>query len=254
MDAQDSDQPDRNQVDGDDVVEQFRHHEDEDAGKQRDERGKPEMDIQETSFFCDTASMQEASSGRDGNHLDAPEEARRSIVGITAGHGERGLNGRADNKCCTDKHASGARQYRARRTGEPIPQTLLDKAAAARFDQGFDTTGYLSASLLDQAWHQLDVDQVAAAVDVTSFEADALHRVGLDFAPVQPRYRSTCFSHAFAGDYSAGYYAYIWSEVLAADSTDWVLKHGGLTLFRDLTGTAPDIGPLLNKRGLDVSQ
>jgi peptidyl-dipeptidase Dcp len=163
------------------------------------------------------------------------------------------------------------------KTGEPIPQALLDKVtAAARFDQGFATTEYLSATLLDQAWHQLGADQVPAAVDVTSFEADALHRVGLDFAPVPPRYRSTYFSHAFGGDYSAGYYSYIWSEVLAADSTDWVLKHGGLTrqngdhirdtmlsrggsadalsLFRDLTGTAPDIGPLLKKRGLDVSQ
>jgi peptidyl-dipeptidase Dcp len=163
------------------------------------------------------------------------------------------------------------------KTGEPIPQALLDKVtAAARFDQGFTTTEYLSATLLDQAWHQLGADQVPAAADVTSFEAAALHRVGLDFAPVPPRYRSTYFSHAFAGGYSAGYYSYIWSEVLAADSTDWVLRHGGLTrqngdhirdtmlsrggsadaltLFRDLTGTAPDIGPLLKKRGLDVAQ
>ena len=163
------------------------------------------------------------------------------------------------------------------KTGEPIPQALLDKVtAAARFDQGFMTTEYLSATLLDQAWHQLGADQVPAAADVTSFEAAALHRVGLDFAPVPPRYRSTYFSHAFAGGYSAGYYSYIWSEVLAADSTDWVLTHGGLTrqngdhiratmlsrggsadaltLFRDLTGTAPDIGPLLKKRGLDVAQ
>jgi peptidyl-dipeptidase Dcp len=162
------------------------------------------------------------------------------------------------------------------KTGEPIPQALLDKvAAAARFDQGFMTTEYLSATLLDQAWHQLGADQVPAAADVTSFEAAALHRVGLDFAPVPPRYRTTYFSHAFAGGYSAGYYSYIWSEVLAADSTDWVLRHGGLTrqngdhirdtllsrggsadaltLFRDLTGSAPDIGPLLKKRGLDVA-
>jgi peptidyl-dipeptidase Dcp len=163
------------------------------------------------------------------------------------------------------------------KTGEPIPQALLDKVqAAARFDQGFATTEYLSATLLDQAWHQLGADQVPQAADVTSFEAAALHRVGLDFAPVPPRYRSTYFSHAFAGGYSAGYYSYIWSEVLAADSTDWVLNHGGLTrqngdhiratmlsrggsadalsLFRDLTGGAPDIGPLLRKRGLDAAQ
>ncbi len=163
------------------------------------------------------------------------------------------------------------------KTGEPIPQTLVDKVqAASRFDQGFATTEYLSAALLDQAWHQLGVDQVPKAADVTTFEAAALHRVGLDFAPVPPRYRSTYFSHAFAGGYSAGYYSYIWSEVLAADSTDWVLAHGGLTrqngdhirqtmlsrggsadaltLFRDLTGTSPDIGPLLKKRGLDAAQ
>ena len=159
------------------------------------------------------------------------------------------------------------------KTGEPIPQALLDKVqAAAKFDQGFATTEYLSATLLDQAWHQLPADQVPQAADVTTFEAAALHRVGLDFPPVPPRYRSTYFSHAFAGGYSAGYYSYIWSEVLAADSTDWVLTHGGLTrengdhirstllsrggsadaltLFRDLTGSGPDIGPLLKKRGL----
>jgi peptidyl-dipeptidase Dcp len=161
------------------------------------------------------------------------------------------------------------------KTGAPIPQALLDKVqAASRFDQGFATTEYLSATLLDQAWHQLGADQVPRAADVDSFEAAALHRVGLDFAPVPPRYRSTYFSHAFAGGYSAGYYSYIWSEVLAADSTDWVLRHGGLTrengdhirstmlsrggsadalsLFRDLAGTGPDIGPLLKKRGLDA--
>jgi peptidyl-dipeptidase Dcp len=163
------------------------------------------------------------------------------------------------------------------KTGETIPQALLDKVqAAAKFDQGFSTTEYLAATLLDQAWHQLGADRVPQAADVTSFEAAALHRAGLDFAPVPPRYRSTYFSHAFAGGYSAGYYSYIWSEVLAADSTDWVLGHGGLTrqngdhiratllsrggsadalsLFRDLTGGAPDIGPLLKKRGLDASQ
>jgi peptidyl-dipeptidase Dcp len=163
------------------------------------------------------------------------------------------------------------------KTGEPIPQALLDKVqAASKFDQGFTTTEYLSATLLDQAWHQLPADQVPQAADVTTFEAAALHRVGLDFPPVPPRYRSTYFSHAFAGGYSAGYYSYIWSEVLAADSTDWVLTHGGLTrqngdhirdtmlsrggsadalsLFRDLTGTAPDIGPLLKKRGLEAVQ
>ena len=163
------------------------------------------------------------------------------------------------------------------KTGEPIPQALLDNVqAASKFDQGFATTEYLSATLLDQAWHQLPADQVPQAADVTTFEAAALQRVGLDFPPVPPRYRSTYFSHAFAGGYSAGYYSYIWSEVLAADSTAWVLAHGGLTrqngdhirdtmlsrggsddaltLFRNLTGAGPDIGPLLKKRGLDSAQ
>ncbi|HEY8977319.1 MAG TPA: M3 family metallopeptidase [Burkholderiaceae bacterium] len=163
------------------------------------------------------------------------------------------------------------------KTGEPIPQALVDKVqAASLFNQGFATTEYLSATLLDQAWHQLPADKVPAAADVTTFEAAALHRAGLDFAPVPPRYRSTYFSHVFANGYSAGYYSYIWSEVLAADSTDWVLAHGGLTRevgdhiratllsrggsvdamteFRDLTGGAPDVGPLLKKRGLTATE
>jgi len=163
------------------------------------------------------------------------------------------------------------------KTGETIPQALVDKVQAAdRFNQGYLMTAYLSATLLDQAWHQMPAAKVPAAADVVSFEAEALHRAGLDFAPVPPRYRSTYFSHAFAGDYSAGYYSYIWSEVLAADSSDWVLAHGGLTrevgdriratllsrggsadalsLFHDLTGGAPDVGPLLKKRGLAASE
>jgi len=163
------------------------------------------------------------------------------------------------------------------KTGKTIPQALVDKVQAAdRFNQGYLMTAYLSATLLDQAWHQMPAAKVPAAADVVSFEAEALHRAGLDFAPVPPRYRSTYFSHAFAGDYSAGYYSYIWSEVLAADSSDWVLAHGGLTrevgdriratllsrggsadalsLFHDLTGGAPDVGPLLKKRGLAASE
>ena len=108
---------------------------------------------------------------------------------------------------------------------------------------------------------------------MTSFEAAALHRAGVDFAPVPPRYRSTYFSHAFTDGYSAGYYSYVWSEVLAADSVDWIKHHGGLDrrngdryrqmvlapggsedalkMFRDFTGGEPDVKPLLVKRGLD---
>jgi len=166
-----------------------------------------------------------------------------------------------------------ARHYQ---TGAPIPQALLDKvAAAAKFGQGFAATEYLSATLLDQAWYQVSADQVPSADGVVAFEAAALHKAGVDFAPVPPRYRSAYFSHVFAGGYSAGYYSYIWSEVLAADSVDWMKRHGGLDrkngdhfratllsrggsedalkLFRDFTGGEPDVGPLLVKRGLDAA-
>ncbi len=158
-------------------------------------------------------------------------------------------------------------------TGEPIPQPLLDKiAAAAKFDQGFKTTEYLAATLIDQAWHQLKPDQVPDAAGVLDFEAAALRKAGLDFAPVPPRYRSTYFSHVFAGGYSAGYYSYFWSEVLDAQTVEWIKKNGGLTrangdrfrsallsrggsrealdLFRDFTGADPDIRPLFVRRGL----
>ena len=157
-------------------------------------------------------------------------------------------------------------------TGESIPQELVDKLTAAnKFNQGFKTTEYLAASLLDQAWHQLKPEEVST--DVLGFEKAALDKAGMNYAPVPPRYRSPYFSHSFGGGYSAGYYSYFWSEVLAADSTEWVLTHGGLTrangdhiretmlsrggtsdalgLFHDLTGHAPEVGPLLKKRGLD---
>src|SRR6267378_3864886 len=102
-------------------------------------------------------------------------------------------------------------------TGAPMPQELLDKVIAAeKFNQGFKTTEYLAASLLDQAWHQLNPSDVPK--DALAFEAEALHKAGVDFPPVPPRYRSFYFSHAFAGGYSAGYYSYLWSEVLDADT------------------------------------
>ncbi len=157
-------------------------------------------------------------------------------------------------------------------TGATIPQELMDKMLkAGKFNQGYATTEYLAASLLDQAWHQLSPAEVPT--DVLGFEAAALKKAGVDFAPVPPRYRSPYFSHSFGGGYSAGYYSYFWSEVLAADSTAYVLAHGGLTrengdryrhllisrggstdalgMFKDFTGGAPDVGPLLKKRGLD---
>ena len=158
------------------------------------------------------------------------------------------------------------------KTGEQMPQALLDKVEAAeKFNQGFKTTEYLSASLLDQAWHQLDPSRVPT--DGIVFEKEALHKAGVDFPPVPPRYRSFYFSHAFAGGYSAGYYSYLWSEVLDADSVEWIKQHGGLkrengdrfretllsrggsadalSLFKNFTGRDPYIEPLLKRRGLD---
>jgi peptidyl-dipeptidase Dcp len=160
-------------------------------------------------------------------------------------------------------------------TGEPIPPALLAKVeAAAKFNQGFTTTEYLAATLLDQAWHQLKAGEVPAADAVLAFEARALTQAGVDFAPVPPRYRSTYFSHVFAGNgYSAGYYSYIWSEVIDADCVEWFKEQGGLTrangdrirttllsrggsadamqLYRDLTGREPDVKHLLSRRGLN---
>ncbi len=164
-----------------------------------------------------------------------------------------------------------ARHYQ---TGAPLPQELLNKvAAAAKFNQGYMTTELVAANVIDQAWHQLKADTVPGADGVVAFETAALQRAGLDFAPVPPRYRSTYFSHSFAGGYSAGYYSYFWSEVLDADTVEWFKTHGGLTrangdrfrqlllsrggsqdamqMFRDFTGGNPDIKPLLQRRGLD---
>ena len=163
-----------------------------------------------------------------------------------------------------------ARHYQ---TGESMPPALLDQMLAAqKFNQGFMTTEYLAASLLDMAWHELKPDKIPE--DAQSFETAALHRAGVDFAPVPPRYHSTYFSHIFSSSsYSAGYYSYIWAEVLDADSVEWFKQHGGLarpngdhfrqtvlsrggseeamTLFRNFTGGDPYIAPLLQRRGLD---
>jgi len=164
---------------------------------------------------------------------------------------------------------SYAKHYK---TGKPMPQALLDKVIAAeKFNQGFKTTEYLSASLLDQAWHQLSPNEIPR--DALEFEAEALYKAGVDFPPVPPRYRSFYFSHAFAGGYSAGYYSYLWSEVLDADTVEWFNEHGGLKrengdrframllsrggsadalgLFKNFVGRDPYIEPLLKRRGLD---
>jgi peptidyl-dipeptidase Dcp len=161
-----------------------------------------------------------------------------------------------------------ARHYR---TGEPMPAELVAKIRrTTTFDQGFATTEYLAAALLDLAWHTLAVDD--HPTDVDSFETQALRRFGVDVPLVPPRYHTSYFSHIWGGGYSAGYYAYIWSEVLDADAYAWFLEHGGLTRengqrFRDLIlsrggtgdmaaiyrafrGRDPEIGPLLANRGL----
>jgi len=158
-------------------------------------------------------------------------------------------------------------------TGAAMPQELLDKVlATSKFNQGFATTEYLGAAMLDQSWHQIGVDKVPVAGGVMAFEAAALKANGTDFAPVPPRYRTPYFSHIMSG-YSAGYYAYIWSEVLDANTVEWFKQHGGLTrengdrfrakllsqggskdameLFSDFAGHEPAIEPLLERRGLD---
>ncbi len=160
-------------------------------------------------------------------------------------------------------------------TGEAMPSALLDKVlATSKFNQGFATTEYLGAAMLDQSWHQIGAGKVPAADGVMAFEAAALKANGTDFAPVPPRYRTPYFSHIMSG-YSAGYYAYIWSEVLDANTVEWFKQHGGLTrengdrfrakllsqggskdameLFTDFAGHEPRIQPLLERRGLDAN-
>ena len=115
-------------------------------------------------------------------------------------------------------------------TGEPLPRDVVDRLRASEaFNQGFKTSEYLAASWLDQAWHSLGVDEAAAVTDVAAFEAAALADIGLDNPAVPTRYSSTYFAHVFSGGYSAGYYSYIWSEVLDADTVEWFRENGGLT-------------------------
>ena len=113
-------------------------------------------------------------------------------------------------------------------TGEPIPDELLERIIQSRsFNQGFDTLEYISASLLDMEWHSLTADDELQ--DVNEFEAAALAKYGVDLPAVPPRYKTTFFSHSMGGGYSASYYAYMWSEILAADAFAYVQSQGGLT-------------------------
>jgi len=158
-------------------------------------------------------------------------------------------------------------------TDERLPRRLVDALVASQgFDQGFETSEYLAAALLDQAWHALSSADAAAVTDVEAFEQEALAAVGLDLASVPTRYSSTYFAHTFAGGYDAGYYSYIWSEVLDADTVEWFEQNGGLTrengdrfrsrllgvggskdplaAYRDFRGRDARVEPLLERRGL----
>ena len=158
-------------------------------------------------------------------------------------------------------------------TGEKLPQEWIDSLkAASTFNEGHATTSYLAAAILDLAWHSLNTEEAAKVTDVEAFEAQAIKDYGLDFSPVPTRYRSTYFSHIFAGGYSSGYYGYIWSEVLDADTVDWFKENGGLQrangdhfkntllgrggsidsmqMFRNFRGRDSKIEPLLKRRGL----
>ena len=158
-------------------------------------------------------------------------------------------------------------------TGQSMPQELLEKVLSTQtFNQGFETTEYLAASILDQALHQLTPEEIPVGDEIMEFERSTFEGAGIVLDSVPPRYRSTYFSHIMGG-YHAGYYSYIWSEVLDADSVDWFKENGGLTrengdhfrqtllsrggaddamtLFRKFRGRDPNITPLLERRGLN---
>ena len=164
--------------------------------------------------------------------------------------------------------ANYAKHYQ---TGKPMPPELATKIKRSRtFNQGYATTEYVAAALLDMAWHSLPPG--APQQDADKFEAEALKRFQVDMAQVPPRYHTTYFSHIWDGGYSAGYYAYLWSEVLDDDAFYWFKEHGGLTrangqrfrdlvlskggtqdvatTFRNFRGRDPIVEPLLEERGL----
>lgn len=157
------------------------------------------------------------------------------------------------------------------KTGETIPPALLERVLdSVKFGQGYDTVEYLAAALLDMEWHMLSADTNIS--DVASFEQQALAKHGLDYAPIPPRYKSAYFSHTFAGGYSAGYYAYLWTEVFAADAFAHIQNKGGLTRengddfrqkilsignskdlmqsYTEFRGKQPSTDALLKRRGL----
>lgn len=166
--------------------------------------------------------------------------------------------------------ANYAKHYK---TGEAIPKALLDKVIRSRsFNQGFDTLEYMSAALLDMEWHSISASQDVS--DVNAFEQKALEKHGVNLTAIPPRYKSTYFSHSMGGGYSAGYYAYMWSEILAADAYAFVQQSGGLNIengmnfrqnilqignskdpmeaYKAFRGKEPTTEALLIRRGLKV--
>ena len=163
------------------------------------------------------------------------------------------------------------------RTGAPMPPDLLRQVIASQqFNSGFLTSEYVVAAVLDMEWHSLDAAHVPAASAVPEFETTALRSRNVLYPLAPPRYHTTYFLHAFDGEeYAAGYYAYLWSEVLARDTGQWIYAHGGLSrtagdeyrdkvlsrgrsaepavLFRSLYGRDPDVEPLIEYRGLGAA-
>lgn len=161
---------------------------------------------------------------------------------------------------------------RHHQTGEVIPMDLVDKMNnASTFNQGFKTTEFIAASLIDLHWHMLSSEEAAKITSARDFELEVLRKYNIPEI-IEPRYRSTYFSHIFAGGYSAGYYSYLWAEILDADGFDafkqsgdifnpeiaaklkqWVFESGGLRetdeLYRNFRGFDPGIEPLLRNRG-----
>jgi peptidyl-dipeptidase Dcp len=158
------------------------------------------------------------------------------------------------------------------RTGAAMPQALVDKIKrAAKFNQGYALGELIAAAQLDMAWHSLPAGTPRQQTD--AFEAAALKKMGLDIEDVPPRYRSSYFLHIWANGYSAGYYAYLWTQMLDNDAYSWFRAHGGMTrangqrfrdmilsrghtmdygpMFRAFYGKDPDIGPMLRHRGLE---
>jgi peptidyl-dipeptidase Dcp len=160
-------------------------------------------------------------------------------------------------------------------TGKPMPAELVAKLKKARtFNMGFTTSELVQAMLLDMAWHTLATGVQQS--DVAVFETEALKRFNVATPLVPPRYRTPYFAHIWSGGYTANYYAYMWSEVLAADANAWFTEHGGLTrangqryrdwilsrggtddvgvLYRVFRGRDPQVGPMLEARGLTAGR